>query len=93
MMLKFMLIDGVNKTTRVHSLLLCICCLSKRRLYLHQPKNLPRLADDLEILQLLQQDGDVKGDEGDKVDEVHGADEKPQLGRGTHEPTPCAQVP
>ena len=40
--------------------------------HLEQPEYLASLADDLVVLQALQQQGDVEGDEGHEVNGVHG---------------------
>ena len=39
----------------------------------HQPDYLARLPDDLKVFEALEQDGEVEGDDGEQVDEVHWA--------------------
>ena len=38
----------------------------------HQPDHLAGLADDLEVLEALQEQGEVEGHDGGDVDQVHG---------------------
>ena len=44
-----------------------------------QPDDLPRLPDDLVVLQTLKKDGDVEGDDGGEVHNVQRVLEEPQL--------------